>query len=68
MFDYDDDDVYISVYFTYHQCDTLSLVLNLDHAEQNIVWLNIFQFKVKSGCDNISKVLSGLRAQVSLNK
>ena len=45
----------ISVYLTYHQYDTIYLVLNLDQAEQNNVWLSIFQLMVKLGCDNRSK-------------
>ena len=47
--------IVISVYLTYHQYDTIYLVLNLDQAEQNIVWLSIFQLMVKLGCDNRSK-------------
>ena len=61
--------IYISVYLSYHQCDTLSLVLNLVQAEQNILWLNI----PTKGCENISNVLLHERlpplvyTQVSLN-
>ena len=45
----------ISVYLTYHQIDTISLVLNLYQAEQNFVQLSIFQLKVKLGCGDRSK-------------
>ena len=47
--------IYISVYLTYHQCDTISLLLNLDQCEKHIVWLSIFKLKVKLGSDNRSK-------------
>ena len=47
--------IVISVYLTYHQYDTIYLVFHLDQAEQNIVWLSIFQLMVKLGCDNRSK-------------
>jgi hypothetical protein len=45
----------VSVYLTYNKCDTISLVVNLDQTEQNIVWLSIFQLKVHLSCDNRSK-------------
>ena len=31
--------LYMSVSLTYHQCDAVFLLLNLDQVEQNILWL-----------------------------
>ena len=39
--------IYTYVSLKYDQCDTISLVLNLDQAEQNSLWLNVFQLNNK---------------------
>jgi hypothetical protein len=45
---------------TYHQCDIIYLVWNLDQSEQDIAWLNVFQLNVKLGCgkSSIARVMT----------
>ena len=38
--------VYISACFTYHQCDKISGVLNLDQGEQNVMWIPCIQILI----------------------